>query len=435
VNLNSDGANRLILDDFAEVIYAPAKAFKKIIENPKYLGAIIILLLFIGIQIGYAYSQFSRTYVEETSPKIGYLSDYVNATATSSIGKEWAAGAGTNLSNNYADFYNYSVYIPALLGHYSLFGNNSLEIDSTNSNVSATLSGVFNVNCGAGGFENFSMALKMVEPQVAPLSATLTLYSINDSNYYVYDFASSLSSTTASGPWTNLTIPLGSASQGWSSGGTPNWGNVTALKLDFTYSADSNVTILIGAILFHGQYQTLIQATGTGVLISSLELYSLQFIFTWFVLTGVIYVFFKGLKANITWKPLFIALALALFVMVIRSIVNLVATFTLPAVYYPFDVSVGLSTNPFGAIYVPATAAATFIAQSKAVLNNIISMTSTFNFIVEAVFAVSYIWLGALCTIIVGTLQPEFSLLKRILISVVTIGVTILLLLLLVSAV
>ena len=42
----------MILDDFAEVIYAPAKAFKKIIENPKYLGAIIILLLFIGIQIG-----------------------------------------------------------------------------------------------------------------------------------------------------------------------------------------------------------------------------------------------------------------------------------------------------------------------------------------------------------------------------------------------
>ena len=40
----------LILDDIAQVVYAPVKAFKKIIENPKYLGAIIILLLFIGVR-------------------------------------------------------------------------------------------------------------------------------------------------------------------------------------------------------------------------------------------------------------------------------------------------------------------------------------------------------------------------------------------------
>ena len=50
-------------------------------------------------------------------------------------------------------------------------------------------------------------------------------------------------------------------------------------------------------------------------------------------------------------------------------------------------------------------------------------------------FVVSYVWLGALCTIIVGTLKPEFSMIKRIVISAVSIGVTILLLLLLVGIV
>jgi hypothetical protein len=426
----------LILDDIPQVIYAPVKVFKKIIENPKYLGAIIILLLFIVVQIGYGYSQISKTYIEDTSPTIGHLSNYINATATSSNGTLWSAGTGTALSNNYADFYNYSVYIPAIATNYSLFGNNSLEINSTNTNnVSATLSNAFDVNCGAGGFENFSMTLKMVEPQVAPQSAALTLYSPNDSNYYIYDLTSSLSNTTAIGLWTNLTIPVGPAAQGWTSGGTPNWGNVTALKLDFTYPANSNITILIGALFFHGQYQTFIQASGTGIIISFLEAYSLQFIFTWFILTGLIYIFFKLSKAKITWKPLFIALAFALFVMVIRSIINLVATFTLPTVYYPFDVSLGVTSNPFGALYVPAQAAVTFTAQSQAVLKNIIAKTSVFNFVVEAMFFISYVWLGALCTIIVGTLKPEFSMIKKIAISAVSIAATLLLLLLLVGIV
>ena len=64
----------MILEDIAKVVYAPASAFKKIIENPKYLGAIIILLLFIGLQMGYDYTQFSKTYTENTSPAIGQLS-------------------------------------------------------------------------------------------------------------------------------------------------------------------------------------------------------------------------------------------------------------------------------------------------------------------------------------------------------------------------
>jgi len=50
----------LILEDIAKIVYAPVKAFKQIVENPKYLGALIILLLFIGLQVGYEYAQFSK---------------------------------------------------------------------------------------------------------------------------------------------------------------------------------------------------------------------------------------------------------------------------------------------------------------------------------------------------------------------------------------
>jgi hypothetical protein len=417
----------LIIDDIAKVVYAPKKVFKQLIENPKYLGALIILLLFIGLQVGYEYVQFSKTYTEQTSPTVDQLLAYTNATS-------WASSSNVALSNNYNDYFNYSVYVAELGTNYSLFGNSSMEIDSTNTNnVSAALGDAFNVDCSATGFQNLSMTIKQVAPQTAPQSAALTLYSINDSNYYTYDLTSSLSNTTAIGLWNNLTIPVGSAAQGWTSSGTPDWGNVTALKLDFNYPANSNITIRIGALFFRGQYQTPIQYNNTGLLLQFLEVFSLQFIFSWFLIAGLIYLFFKGLKTNITWKPLFIAIAFALFVMIIRALVNIIAALTLPTAYYPFDLSLGVRFDSYGAIYYPSEAVGTLTAQSQAVFSNIDSLTSTFRFITSGIFYVSYVWLGALCTVIVEILKPEFSMVKRIVISGVSIAVTILLLLLLVG--
>ena len=51
------------------------------LANPKYLGALIILILFIGLQIGYEYSQFSKTYTEQTTPTIDQLATFTNASA------------------------------------------------------------------------------------------------------------------------------------------------------------------------------------------------------------------------------------------------------------------------------------------------------------------------------------------------------------------
>ena len=50
-------------------------------------------------------------------------------------------------------------------------------------------------------------------------------------------------------------------------------------------------------------------------------------------------------------------------------------------------------------------------------------------------FIVSYVWLGAVGTIIVGALKPEFSMIKRIVISAVSIAIVVLLLLFLVGVV
>ena len=273
--------------------------------------------------------------------------------------------------------------------------------------------------------------MKLVQPQTVPQGATLTLYSLNTNDFYQYDLTSALSNTSNIGQWNNITIPVGKTAPGWSTNGIPTWSNITALTLSATYPAGSNVTIDIGALFFRGQYQTLIQLNSTGFLLNFLQQFSLQFLFTWFLMTGLIYLFFRGLKNPVLWKPVFIALGFAMFIMVIRAAINLVATLALPTVYYPFDVWPGLSLTPYGVIFYPSQVGDTLFAQSQVAVTNATVLSSTFSSITVTIFLVSYVWLAILGVILIGVLKPESSTVKRIVISAVSVAVTLLLLLLL----
>ena len=430
------GLYRLIINDILQVIYAPYKIFKGIVANPKYLGAFIILILFIGLEVGYEYSQFSKTYTEQTTPTIDQLATFTNATV-------WNSSSNVALSNNFYDYLNYSIYVAGFglpptdpNAYHSLFGNSSLQMNTTNTNsITAALNDAFNVDCGANGFQNLSLTIKQVLPQSAPQIATLTLYTLSNTDFYQYDLTSQLSSTSTSGQWNDLTISLGPKAAGWTPSGNPTWSNVTALKLDFTYHSSSNITIHIGALFFRGQYLTPVQYNSTGVLLQFLQLFSLQFIFSWFLLTGLIYLLCKGLKSSVLWRPLFVAVGFAMMVMVIRALVNLAATLTLPAVYYPFDLSLGVRFDPYAALYYPSGAIGSLPIQSQALFNSIDSATLPFRTIVSGMFVVSYVWLGALGAVVIGVLKPEFSMVKRIALSVVSLAIVILLLLFLVGAV
>ena len=426
----------MVIDDILKVIYAPKKAFKSIMANPKYLGALIILLLFIGLQVGYEYSQFSKTYTEQTTPTIDQLATFTNATV-------WRSGPNVALSNNFDDYFNYSVYVAGFglpptdsNAYYSLFGNSSLQMNASNTNsLTAALGNVFNVDCGTSGFQNLSITLKQLQPQFVPQNATITLYSLGDIDSYRYDLTPQLSNSSILGQWNNLTLTLGPNAVGWTLNGNPTWSNITSLKLDFTYPSNTNVNIHIGALFFHGQYLTPVQYNSTGILLQFLQLFSLQFIFTWFILTGIIYLICRVLKSQVLWKPLFVAFGFALVIMTIRSLVNLVATFALPSVYYPFDLSLGVRFDPYASLYYPVEALKTLPALSTTIFNNIDAATMPFRTMVSGIFIVSYVWLGAVGTIVVGELKPEFSMVKRIVLSAVSLAIVILLLIFLVGAV
>ncbi len=427
---------RLIIDDILQVIYAPQKAFKSIVTNPKYLGALIVVLLFVGLEIGYEYSQFSKTYTEQTSPSIDQLGTFTNAS-------NWAAAPNVALTNNFDDYINYSIYVAGFglppsdsNAYFSLFGNNSMQISTSNANtLTAALANTSNVDCSPSGFQNLTISLKLVQPPTAPQNATVTLYSLGGvSDTYQYNMASLLSNAT-NGEWTNLTLPLGPNAVAWTSKGAPTWSNITSLQLDFTYPSSSNITVRVGELFFHGEYQTPIQYNSTGILLQFLQLFSLQFIFAWFILTGIIYLVCRVQKNPVLWKPLFAVIGYALFIMVIRAVVNLAATLILPTVYYPFDLSLGARFDPFAALYYPSDALGTLPAMSHIIFNNIDSSTMAFRDVVLGMFIVSYVWLGGVVALGIGALKPEFSTIKKIALSAGSIAIVILLLIFLVGAI
>jgi len=49
-----------------KVIYSPFKAFKEIVQNPRYLGPVMVMILFVAAYTGFSYVATSKLYDEQT---------------------------------------------------------------------------------------------------------------------------------------------------------------------------------------------------------------------------------------------------------------------------------------------------------------------------------------------------------------------------------
>lgn len=354
----------MIITDIVEVLYAPHKVFKKIIQNPKYLGAVIVLLLFVLAQTAFYYSYYSKSYSEQTFP-FGNQFGTLTQNATS-----WNTSSGAIISYNYGDLINNTFY-----------GNSSLQFAISNSSEIFMELGDFqnSVNCDPTGFKNMSMRIKIVEPQIAPEKATLSLYSLSASDYFQYDLTKDLSNSVVS-VWNNLTVPVGSGN--WLSNGNPNWQNITGLRLDLAFSTNSSISLRIQGVFFRGIYETPIVVDSTGFFITILQSVSIQFLFEWVILAALLYIMIKVLKGTVTWKPLFAAVGFALITTVIQTLIAIAATTTLPSLYYPIEF---LANVPVEA----------------QLINNAVSATAaTFSLIFGAAQIATYLWIVALGAII-----------------------------------
>jgi hypothetical protein len=314
----------LAAKDILRVLYAPHKVFKDIIQKPGYIGPFILLIIFVLAQVGSAYVVASRSFLEQTMPA-GDQGDVWTDNATF-----WHANTGVTISNNTVNFINSTLY----------YGSTSIEFAASNAtNIGMELSNLDgSVNCGADGFKNVSFRVNVLAPDVKPENVTLYLYSLQAS-YFYYDLTNAFSNIAVN-VWNNITLPVGSGD--WASSGAPVWENITGLKIDFTWSTNSSIDLLLDGLFFRGKFEDPLDLYGVSYLANSALNGVAPFLFEWLILTGLMYLLIKGLKGTVVWKPLMVAVGFALVVLVIQALLLVAVYTTLSNIYYPLEVLAGV---------------------------------------------------------------------------------------------
>ena len=294
-----------------KVIYAPHKAFKEIAQNPRYIGPILIMILFIGANVAAAYALIAKTYVEATAPSPENKDLWTEDKAF------WQPLNGADCAENFTDY---------IAGNY--YGNRSIEFSVENDKIAMKLHNIGSVNCSPqGGYTRLYLRVKWTSPNYLPKNASLCIYSGTSSSYRnITDQLSAL------GVWNNLTVQL--ANEGWV--GEIDWGNVTGLKLEMAWNQTSNIRVLLDGLFFGGVYKAFWEGSTTYLAIYGANSF-MQFTLRWFLLGGILYVFIKLFKAKTVWRVVLVLAGFTLVTMFVQAVINAATFSMMPTLKYPLE--------------------------------------------------------------------------------------------------
>lgn len=377
------------LKNIFKVIYAPQRTFREIMQNPKYIGPLLILIFFTVANTGFIYIMISKTHVEETLP-IAEERDRWTENRTF-----WTQTPGVNITENDVDYINGTYY-----------GNKSIEFSIVNSNfISMQLNDIGPVDCSEQeGYKNLSLRIKQISPESNPENVTIYLFSSTSSDYFQSNLTENFSNST-SGIWNNLTIPLGT--ERWLKASAADWGNIKGITLEFTWSNDYNITLLVDGLFFRGIFTSLAESASTAYMLNFSLLYVMQFVIQWVILSGLIYIMTKAFGAKTVWRPLLILVGFALVTLFVQAIVNLAAFSTLPALYYPLELIGGVK------------------GESEIAYSKLLEETWLVSMINRYLQVIVYMWTILLSAITIRLLA-EFPWIKSLLIATVAYLVSIL---------
>ena len=356
----------MTLRQILKTLYAPHKAFKEIIQNPSYLGPLLIMVMLVVANVAFTYAATSKTYVELSIPTGENLDEW---TENSTL---WISNAAISESND------------SITGGY--FGNASIAfsvIDVTQ--AWAELDNIGPVNCSSPDeYTQLSFRAKWTNPQTEPAHMTIKLFSNSSSEYFSYSpTVASLNLTYIT--WNNLTIPLNTSD--WSSSNSSaDWEKITGLRLEFDWTENSNITLLVDGLFFHGPFSSLFENAGSLYLVNYAILGFMQFIVTWVILSGLTYILTKAFGGKLVWKPLLILIGFALITMFVQALVNAIAYASLPNMHYPFELLVGVE------------------GEAQAVVDSINSQTWIVAYVQRFMQIAVWIWTIALTTLAVRLL-------------------------------
>lgn len=312
------------LKQILKTLYAPHKAFKEIIQNPKYVGPLLILVMLVVANVAFIYVAASKTYVERSVPTGEKLDEW---TENSTL---WVVLPNTAITES-SDCINGSFY-----------GNRSIAFAVTDATqVWTELDNIGPVNCSSPDeYTQLSFRAKWTSPETKPINMTIKLFSNSSSNYYSYNPTMDSLNLTQ-GVWNNLTIPIGT--EAWTpSNISSDLRNITGLGLELTWNANANITLLVDGLFFHGPFNSFFENAGNIYMINYALLAFMQFVVTWVLLSGLTYIVSKAFGGKLVWKPLLVLIGFALITMFVQVVVNTVAYVSMPNVHYPFDLLVGV---------------------------------------------------------------------------------------------
>jgi hypothetical protein len=369
------------LKNIFKVIYAPRKAFNEIAQNPKYIGPILIMILFTVANLGYFYTIVSKTYVEQTLPTAEQRDMWTENSAL------WTGTSGVTVKDNFVDYINGTYY-----------GNRSIEFSIVSSTqISMQLDDIGSINCsGEDGYKSLYLRIKRTSPDDTPENVTIYLFSATSSDYFYYNLTEKFHNSTKN-VWNNLTIPLDSSI--WNNSANANWGNITGLKSEFGWRNNSNITLLVDGLFFGGIFKSPVENV-TNYMINFSIVSVMQFVIKWVFVGGLLYIMTKAFKAKTVWRPLLILAGFALITMFVQAIINAATFSTLPTLYYRLELLGGVK------------------GESENAYNEISNNTWLVSQISGYIQIATHFWTIALCAI-ATRLLAEFSWSKSVLIATV----------------
>ncbi|MEM1536301.1 MAG: hypothetical protein QXG58_07140 [Candidatus Bathyarchaeia archaeon] len=294
-----------------KVIYSPREAFKEIAQNPKYFGPILIMLLFIGANVGAFYVLITKTYVEATEPDKRDLWTEDKAF--------WRPLNGAQCVENSTDY---------IAGNY--YGNRSIEFSVEQSDkIAMELQNIGSVNCSQGGYTRIYLRVKWTSPNYAPQNASLCIYSGAASSHL--DITGKFSSA-APNVWNNLTITLADLERL----GDIDWGNVTGLRLEMAWNQTANIRVLLDGLFFGGVYKPYAEEATTYIALYAVNSF-MQFSLRWFLLGGMIYLLTRLFKAKTIWRVSLVLAGFTLITMFVQAVASAATFSALPTLKYPLE--------------------------------------------------------------------------------------------------
>jgi hypothetical protein len=340
-----------------KVIYAPHKAFKDIVQNPKYLGPILIMILFIVANVSSFYVLITKTYVEATMPPSEKRDLWTESKAY------WQPLNGANYTENFTDY---------ITGNY--YGNRSIMFwISQSDKIAMQLQNIGSVNCSQSGYSTLYFRVKWISPMEKPMNVSLWVYSGNESSYrnLTHEFFNTFPNV-----WNNLTIAL--RDQEWF--GEVNWGNITGLMLEMMWNQTADIKVLVDGLFFGGVYKPYVDGAAMNLTFYAANSF-MQFTLRWFFLGGMIYVFSRLFRAKTVWRVALTIAGFTLITMFLQALINMAVLSTSPTLMYSLKYMGGVR------------------GEVEAAYEKIWKETWLVNMAFRATQIVTFIWTIALCTI------------------------------------